>query len=560
MALFPVGKALGTEFSDMTGHWADDTVRELAERQIVSGYTDGTFKPEENVDVDAYIKMAITASGKTISTAEEGYWAKPYISEAVSLKIVSDGEFDRYDRSITRYEMCFVSIRALESVIGNVSVTQTEVNISDITEIRGKYREYVVKAFALGIMNGYDDFTFRGKETATRAEAAVVISRLIDELGKEREDKKETVNELTEISGMQTILPDDENLIYTGRIDFDDSKSPKLLWSGTSLSFKAKTEKLKIVLKENVGGNYYSVFINNDYDNPVILLTKGGLNVYDVDKKLEFGEHTFEIFKRTEISVDATIFKGIYIDEKGQMLEPPKSPKLKIEFFGDSITAGTGVEDEPPRTPNNNSDRKYQNNFLTYAAITARNIDAEMHCTAKAGIALTDTYGSLPPMTEFYDKLNPYSSPMKEWDFSQWIPDIVVVNLMSNDIFIGMEQGNTRHTKMAGSEQAMIEIYEKFISDIREKYPDAYIICTLGNMTGTKKDSFGNYSLPHPDYIKTVVKNMEIKYGDRKVFDLMFEDKNTPAHPVTYEHQAMADKLTDFIKSVVLPKLKEEKQ
>ena len=73
----------------------------------------------------------------------------------------------------------------------------------------------------------------------------------------------------------------------------------------------------------------------------------------------------------------------------------------------------------------------YTNNYLSYAALTARYFDAGYQCICKSGIGVTISWFPLT-MSEMYDRLVP-TNPDSKWDFSLYTPDIVVVNLFQND-------------------------------------------------------------------------------------------------------------------------------
>jgi hypothetical protein len=76
---------------------------------------------------------------------------------------------------------------------------------------------------------------------------------------------------------------------------------------------------------------------------------------------------------------------------------------------------------------------------------------------------------------------------------------------------------------------------------VRAKYPSATIICCLGNMDATAKDS------PWPGYVAEAVKST----GDKRIHTLFFPYKNTPGHPLVHEQRAMADQLIAFIQTTL---------
>ena len=172
---------------------------------------------------------------------------------------------------------------------------------------------------------------------------------------------------------------------------------------------------------------------------------------------------------------------------------------------------------------------------MSYAAMTARRIDAEYHSTSMSGIGVVKSWYPLI-MPQMYNRLAPNKDDSK-WDFSQWTPDIVVVNLFQNDSWL------IKNHKA----ENMIEAYVNFIQTIRKHYPEAYIICALGNMDITRKDS------PWPNYVKTAVNNLsKAPSNDKKLHSLIFPYKETGGHPTVKEHEVMTDQLVEYLEKYVL--------
>ena len=90
-----------------------------------------------------------------------------------------------------------------------------------------------------------------------------------------------------------------------------------------------------------------------------------------------------------------------------------------------------------------------------------------------------------------------------------------------------------------------IESYFNFIRSIREKYNNAKIVCTLGNMGASRSGS------EWPEYIANAVDKYNVELNDNKVFYVPMTYKNTDGHPTVSEHQQMADVLIPFIESIL---------
>ena len=167
------------DYSDTGGHWAYKFINKLTQKGIVQG--DGiSFKPDLSINVDEFLKMTICAMGIKV-TEQKQDWAKPYIDAALEKSLIYPDEFDRFNRPIKRSEIAKISVRAIGA--DKVSGSQRDYlisRISDYYDIYNDTKEYVLAAYANKLMYGYEDNKFRGGRGATRAEACVIINRMIE--------------------------------------------------------------------------------------------------------------------------------------------------------------------------------------------------------------------------------------------------------------------------------------------------------------------------------------------------------------------------------------------
>ena len=164
--------------TDVQDHWAKETIGYLVESGIVNGYDDGTFKPEDTVQVDAFIKMVVTSLGHTLENGSS-YWASTFIDKAKELSLVKEGEFGTYESPINRAEMARMIVRALQEEYPD-NLDKYKSLITDYDTIANIYQDYIVKAYTKGIITGYEDGSFKPEQNATRAEAATMIVRMLD--------------------------------------------------------------------------------------------------------------------------------------------------------------------------------------------------------------------------------------------------------------------------------------------------------------------------------------------------------------------------------------------
>ncbi|PZD97223.1 hypothetical protein DNH61_03765 [Paenibacillus sambharensis] len=176
-------------FTDLDGHWAQQAIERAAALGIMKGYPDGTFRPKGEVtraEFAAMITRAFTlksAAGVTsefTDAAKLPGWAKEHIAEAAAAGIVTgyaDGSF-RPNALITRTEMTAVLARVLElQPDGNAKLS-----FGDKDSIPAWARPAVASAVKAGIVKGSSGNRFSPASSASRAEAGAVIIAGLDYL------------------------------------------------------------------------------------------------------------------------------------------------------------------------------------------------------------------------------------------------------------------------------------------------------------------------------------------------------------------------------------------
>lgn len=331
------------------------------------------------------------------------------------------------------------------------------------------------------------------------------------------------------------VAPDDKHLQYTGRIDFSVPKAPVISWPNTSIAGRFTGTSLAIRLDDQQGRNYFNVFLDDDLATPLVIEAKKGEASYVVAQQLAPGTHSFLITKRTEGEEGATVFKGLELDDGAALLDPPPRPARRIEFFGDSITSGMGNEG----ALNGRDDAaKDKNSFLSYAAITARALNAEVHQTSQSGIGVMISWFPFT-MPDFYDQLSAVGDNASSWDFKRWTPHVVVVNLLQNDSWL---IGRDHKLQPEPNDVQRIAAYKAFVQRIRALYPHAYIVCALGSMDATRPGS------PWPGYVRSAVEQLRKERGDERIGTVFFPYTGYGQHPRVHHHRANAARLTGFIR------------
>ncbi|HHV99153.1 MAG TPA: S-layer homology domain-containing protein [Clostridiaceae bacterium] len=177
-------------FEDVPANaWYREAVERLAAMGAIEGRGDGKFYPDDTVLVTEFIKMITIAQGYSVREQREGEgWAQPYIDKALEKGYLVDGIFydnDNYNSmnstEITRQEIASIIVKCLgdEATIPENRRDYVD-TIEDFYDSSQERKDDILKAYISGIVTGRPDRTFGAWDTATRAEAATMVLRLID--------------------------------------------------------------------------------------------------------------------------------------------------------------------------------------------------------------------------------------------------------------------------------------------------------------------------------------------------------------------------------------------
>jgi len=325
---------------------------------------------------------------------------------------------------------------------------------------------------------------------------------------------------------------DNPDICYMGRVDFSKPGEASFDWPGVSISFEFEGNYCGIVLKD--GGNDYNYFIDNKFQG--VIITTKEVELYENVVGLPDTKHSLLITKRTEGSFGIGTFKGIFL-EKGKKLFPvPSSFGLKIEFIGDSITCGYGDESIALLC---GTHRNFENNYLAYCSLAARKLNAEYNIVAASGKGIIHNYGdskkiSDDPMPLYYERIL-FNDAASKWNFKAWIPQVVVINLGTNDYL----------TEPKPDDEVFIDRYIELISRVRMNYPTAEIFCLCGTMA----------VWPQCDNIQEVVKR-SVDSGDARIHyvatpSIAFTECGCDLHPNLVAHITIADGLVKEISKYI---------
>ena len=331
-------------------------------------------------------------------------------------------------------------------------------------------------------------------------------------------------------------------LQYSGRIDDKNPDMQTLVFPCSSITIRFRGSEIYAILENrNVyWDNYIGVIL--DGKQTKIRLENGIKQTVCLGKNLKEEEHILMLFKRQD-SCHELIFYGFEIPDSGEVMEPLPRPSRKLEIFGDSVSAGEVSEAvEYAGKPDPEHNGQYSNSWYSYGWITARKLNAQLHDIAQGGAALMDGTGwfcapNYIGMESIWDKVhyNPMLGMVTEWDFSRYIPHVVIVAIGQND---NNPEDYMKKDPEGEKAASWKQHYKSWIAQIREKYPNALIILTTTVLEHCSK---------WDDAIEEVCKQMK----DSKIVHFLYHQNGcqTPGHIRIPEAEAMAEELTEFITS-----------
>ncbi len=168
----------GKRFTDLSDtHWSKSNIDYLSGLEIINGYPDGTFKPENNVKINEFVLMTIKSLGYHYDSKSTD-WAKPYIDKAIELGVIENKEFPQYTADITREQMASIVVNALSlnEIRPSSAMDQYVKNdMKDYHLVSDYYKQNVIDSYKFGIITGYPDGTFNPSGLAKRSEASRVL-------------------------------------------------------------------------------------------------------------------------------------------------------------------------------------------------------------------------------------------------------------------------------------------------------------------------------------------------------------------------------------------------
>lgn len=332
---------------------------------------------------------------------------------------------------------------------------------------------------------------------------------------------------------------------------YEENGTLWLGFSGSGAEFTFKGKKLSVTIAGDStaeGGDENSqariaIFVNGERQTDDMI--NESEKVYQVID--ESTEQTADI-RIVKLSESANSLCGIKSVDCDGTISPALERAMKIEFIGDSITCGYGVDDE---VKEHHFSTKTEDCTKAYAVKTAEKLDADYSLVSLSGHGIISGYsdGKVQQknqvMSRYYDKFgfsygtfgNSQKAFSVPWDHSSFEPDVIVINLGTNDASWCKQEEDRL--------DSFTEKYREFLAHLREVHPDAKIVCTLGIM--------GEDLYP---WIELAVQQYTEETGDKNVYTMKFDQQDmndgiaADWHPSEKTHEKAAEKLAGFIKEI----------
>ena len=367
------------------------------------------------------------------------------------------------------------------------------------------------------------------------------------------------------ISG-NVVKANDSHIQYMGRVSFTREGNASFNFPGTTLFARFQGTSLKMICRPKTG--YFMAQVD-DCEPFKVGFNAERDSVVTIAAALPKGEHQVKLMYVIEGLFRTPEFRGFVLDKGCSLVTSPDLPERKIEFIGNSITCGYGVESIEMTDP---FEDETENHWLTYANIVSDSLNAQHTSISRSGIGVYRNYdgpkaGSAENMPWQYE-YTLFNKHDEKWDFAKYQPQLVCINLGTNDL---------------STNNYDITLYEKnyrmFLTTVRTKYPNAKIVLITGPMLGEKesteqravldrickdanKNGFTLQNLIANAVQQTAQgtgkkKQKKVKLGDNFVyrFDFSFQKGDlgygASWHPSKLQHQKMAGELLPFLRKLM---------
>ncbi|MGN0168178.1 MAG: GDSL-type esterase/lipase family protein [Acetatifactor sp.] len=232
---------------------------------------------------------------------------------------------------------------------------------------------------------------------------------------------------------------------------------------------------------------YIAVYVDDGEEPVKRICLEQPENVYTLYESNEEKKVTITIMKYSEAKFGHCGIRYLEIDTD-KLCPPPAAGERRMEIIGDSITCGYSVETENELQPFHTA---FENPTKAYSLLTAKELGAEVNLVSWSGNGILSSYVEetatapsdecLMPTLYLYTDISGSEklfgrdeSKWERWDFSRFVPDIILINLGTND--------SSWCKDIRDRKDNFRDRYVEFLKEIRENNPGAQLLCMLGTM------------------------------------------------------------------------------
>jgi len=312
-----------------------------------------------------------------------------------------------------------------------------------------------------------------------------------------------------------------ENIFYyDGRVYIDEIED-MVIFNNPLNSVEFNFIGTRVFLSMEATGLYSGALkVVVDGNESIVPVNQESINVL-LCNNLENKIHNIKVIKLVE---DSQLRMNLYgFNIYGTFLNNNIKKDYNFEFYGDSITCGVELNLKKDLYFND------ENASLTYINMLKEKYDARTNVIAESGISVScKKNDSDRVLTDFYDNVSPGSE--YKYDYSSFNTDIVFINLGTNDVASPML-----------SELNIENGYYDLLIKLRNKNPNAYIICIYGNISVN-------------DIVRNGINNAINKFSndvDERIKYLEIETElfNNESHPNYEGHKRIFETLVDYIEN-----------
>lgn len=193
--LYFVPTASAASFEDLQGHWSSEAVYHAAVLDLVSGYPDGKFRPEQSLSQMESLVLFMRAAGYDLDKRSKSdkkvplvnvkipqvSWGQNYLNQAVQDNLIAEHWLASFDGEspVSRAQTADLLYRLLQLPPGEIS---DELPLfSDLNQAADELRPAILAVAQAGIITGYPNGTFHPGKSLKRGEAASILDRLMQD-------------------------------------------------------------------------------------------------------------------------------------------------------------------------------------------------------------------------------------------------------------------------------------------------------------------------------------------------------------------------------------------